>query len=125
MAVLHLLLQGNTDARSIPELASVITKHNEWITGKKFLLVPYYMIGTHDMESGILGSYVDFIRRTHPQVPIPGVYLAEGLFRDAENLCKQMGDERFFATLSEGTGRGTATGQAGGSPDSRPSCTDH
>jgi hypothetical protein len=29
MAVLHLLLQGNTDARSIPELASVITKHNE------------------------------------------------------------------------------------------------
>src|SRR5215510_5116826 len=110
MAVLHLLLQGNTYARSIPELAPVITKHNEWITGKKFLLVPYHMIAAHDMESGILGGYVDFIRRAHPQAPIPGVYLAEGLFRDADNLRKQMGDERFFATLSAGLGNGGGWG---------------
>ena len=62
MAVLHLILKGNPTAKSIPELASVITKHNEWVVGKKFLLVPYHMIGAHDMEQGILGSYVDFIR---------------------------------------------------------------
>jgi hypothetical protein len=102
MAILHLILEGNTAARGIPELAAVITKHNAWITGKKFLLVPYHMIGSHDMESGILGGYVDFIRRVHPGAPIPGVYLAEGLFRDAENLRKQMGDERFFDRLAEG-----------------------
>ncbi len=35
------ILQGNLQARGIRELASVITKHNSWITGKKFLLVPY------------------------------------------------------------------------------------
>src|SRR5579864_3621712 len=70
MAVLHLILEGNTAARGIRELASVITRHNDWITGKKFLLVPYHMIGSHDMESGILGGYVDFIRRTHPDAPI-------------------------------------------------------
>ena len=103
MAVLHLILQGNTAARGIPELASVITKHNDWITGKKFLLVPYHMIGSNDMESGILGGYVEFIRRVHPDAPIPGVYLAEGLFRDAENLRKRMGDDRFFGTLREGS----------------------
>ncbi len=103
MAVLHLVLQGITAARGIPELASVITKHNDWITGKKFLLVPYHMIGSRDMESGILGGYVEFIRRVHPNAPIPGVYLAEGLFRDAENLRKQMGDDRFFGTLGEGS----------------------
>jgi hypothetical protein len=103
MAVLHLILHGNTAARGIPELASVITKHNDWITSKKFLLVPYHMIGSHDMESGILGGYVDFIRRVRPNAPIPGVYLAEGLFRDAENLRKQMGDDRFFGTLGEGS----------------------
>src|SRR6266850_4603569 len=91
MAVLHLILQGNSLARGIPELASVIAKHNEWIGGKKFLLVPYHMIGSHDMESGILGGYVDFIRRAHPDAPIPGVYLAEGLFRDAESLRETMG----------------------------------
>jgi hypothetical protein len=101
MAVLHLILQGNTAARGIPELASVVTKHNDWIAGKKFLLVPYHIIGSADMESGILGGYVDFIRRTHPDAPIPGVYLAEGLFRDAENLRKQMGDDWFFGTLGE------------------------
>jgi hypothetical protein len=103
MAVLHLILQGNTAARGIPELASVITKHNDWMTGKKFLLVPYHMIGSNDMESGILGGYVEFIRRVHPDAPIPGVYLAEGLFRDAANLRKQMGDDRFFGTLGEGS----------------------
>src|SRR2546426_4106376 len=111
MAVLHLILQGNPAARGIPELAPVITQHNEWLRGKKFLLVPYHMIGAHDMESGILGGYVDFIRRTHPDAPISGVYLAEGLFRDAENLRKQMGDERFFATLNEGRGSGGGWGE--------------
>ena len=102
MAVLNLILEGIPEAKSIRELAPVITKHNDWITGKKFLLVPYHMIGAQDMESGILGGYVDFIRRYHPDAPIPGVYLAEGLFADAQNLRQRIGDERFFAELNEG-----------------------
>jgi hypothetical protein len=106
MAVLHLLLQGNPAARSIAELAPVIARHNRWSAGRKFLLVPYHMIGARDMESGILGGYVDFIRRAHPEAPIPGVYLAEGTFRDAENLRRQMGDAAFFAALGAGSGRG-------------------
>lgn len=110
MAVLHLLLQGHIAARSLPDLAAVISKHNEWVAGKKFLLVPYHMIAARDMESGILGGYVDFVRRMHPHAPIPGVYLAEGLFRDAENLRSQMGDERFFTTLNEGASNGGGWG---------------
>lgn len=102
MAVLHLILQGNDEARSIPELAPVIAKHNEWIGGKKFLLVPYHMIGKKDMESGILGGYVEFMREAHPEAPIPGVYLAEGLFEDAENIRRTLGDEAFFAGLGGG-----------------------
>src|SRR5450759_617893 len=50
MAVLDLILEGNPAARSIPELAWVIQKHNDWLAGKKFLLVPYHMINSHDME---------------------------------------------------------------------------
>ena len=111
MAVLHLILQGNARARAIPELAPVISKHNEWILGKKFLLVPYHMIGAPDMESGILGGYVDFVRRTHPDAPIPGVYLAEGLFRDAENLRRQMGDDAFFNALNEGVSTSSGWGE--------------
>ena len=111
MAVLHLILQGNAAARSITELAPVITKHNEWLEGKKFLLVPYHMIGAHDMEQGILGGYVDFIRRKHPDAPIPGVYLAQGLFRDAEGLRVSMGDQSFFTKLNEDAGSGGGWGE--------------
>jgi len=102
MAILHLILSGNASARAIPELAATIQKHNSWIEGKKFLLVPYHMIAAHDVESGILGGYVDFVRRVHPNAPIPGVYLAEGLFKDASALRQRMGDEAFFAAMSEG-----------------------
>jgi hypothetical protein len=101
MAVLHLILQGNTEARALTKLANTITKHNPWIQGKKFLLVPYHMIGATSMESGILGGYVQFIRRIHPDAPIPGVYLAEGLFQDAQKLRQKMGDPKFFTNLNE------------------------
>src|SRR6266496_1636460 len=40
MAILYLLLRGDAFARAILELTDVITRHNAWTTGKKFLLVP-------------------------------------------------------------------------------------
>ncbi len=101
MAVLHLILQGHTGARSIPELAEVVAKHNAWMDGKKFLLVPYHMIGARNMESAILGGYADFVRRTHPESGLPGVFLAEKLFNDAASLRNRMGDDAFFAALGE------------------------
>lgn len=106
MAVLNLLLAGNVRARSIRELASVVAKHNAWTEGKKFLLVPYHMIGARNMESAILGGYADHVRQLHPEAPVPGFYVAEGLFRDAEQLRQRMGDEAFFAKLNEGGGAG-------------------
>lgn len=108
MAVLHLILLGNAQARSIPELAEVIAKHNDWIQGKKFLLVPYHMIGAKDMESSVLGGYADFVRELHPDAPVPGVYRAEGMFRDAQGLRESMGDATFFEKLNEG-----GSGEAG------------
>ncbi len=100
MAVLSLLLAGNTQARSIPELANVVARHS-WTHGRKFLLVPYHMIGARDMESAILGQYAEFVRNKHPDAPVPGFYLAEGLFKDARDLRGRMGDDPFFAQLSK------------------------
>src|SRR6185437_8517413 len=60
MAVLHLLLQHNPAVRSIAELAKVCDGHR-WVENKKFLLVPYHMIGARNMESAILGGYVDHV----------------------------------------------------------------
>ncbi|MBF0427535.1 MAG: hypothetical protein HQL94_01320 [Magnetococcales bacterium] len=86
MAVLHLLLQHNLDARAITELAHMVVKHDAWLTGKKLFMVPYHMIGAKSMESAILGGYVHYVRKLHPNAGTPGVYLAEGLFHDAQNL---------------------------------------
>lgn len=105
MAVLNLLLAGNTQARATPELADVVARHT-WTEGRKFLLVPYHMIGTRDMESAILGQYAEFVRRKHPDAPVPGFYLAEGLFKDARELRERMGDEVFFSKLNQGAAGG-------------------
>ena len=105
MAVLNLLLAGNTQARATPELADVVARHS-WTDGRKFLLVPYHMIGARDMESAILGQYAEFVRKLHPDAPVPGFYLAEGMFKDARDLRDRMGDDAFFAKLNEGASSG-------------------
>ncbi len=110
MAVLNLLLAGNAQARATPELADVVARHG-WTEGRKFLLVPYHMIGARDMESAILGQYAEFVSKKHPDAPVPGFYLAEGLFKDARDMRERMGDEAFFAQLNAGT---RAEGDAGG-----------
>jgi hypothetical protein len=99
MAVLTLLLQRHPEARAIPELASVVTKHNAWTQGRQFLVVPYHMIGAVSLESAVLGHYADYVRRRHPEAPTPGFYQGERLFGDARRLRMAMGDEAFFAQL--------------------------
>jgi hypothetical protein len=115
MAILHLVLLGNSDARSIPELAPVISRHSDWTEGKRFLLVPYHMIGADSMESAILGGYADHVLRIHPDAPTPGVFRAEKIFTDAENLRGTMGDAAFFAKLNEGAATGGGWGDIGAS----------
>jgi hypothetical protein len=116
MAVLDLLLAGNAAARSISEFADVIAKHNAWTEGRKFLMVPYHMIGARDLESAILGQYAEHVRALHPKAPLPGFYLAEKLFEDAQKLRVRMGDDAFFAALNEGkeTDGGGGWGALGG-----------
>lgn len=99
MAVLHLLLQNNTQARSIAELAPAIAKHDDWMQSKNILLVPYHMIGAPSIEAGILGGYARYIAKRHPEAPIPGFYMSEHLFKDAIEMREHMGDEKFFAAL--------------------------
>ena len=109
MAVLHLLLQHNSLVRSIPELAKVCDD-NQWVEKKKFLLVPYHMIGSRNMESAIFGGYVDHVQELHPDAPLPGVYLADEIFENARQYRERLGDEMFFEDLNKG---GAASGGGG------------
>src|SRR6266540_2890618 len=102
MAVLHLLLQGDPAARSIPELAPVVARYANRIDGKRFLLVPYHFVGKSSMEQEVLGGYVEHIRALHPEALLPPVYVADGILDDARSKRQDLGDEVFFRVLSEG-----------------------
>jgi hypothetical protein len=120
MAVLDLILEGDSDARSIPELAASISKHNRWWQGGKYLVVPFHMIGAESMESAILGGYAAYVRQHHPGAPTPGFYRSGDLIASAHSLREKMGDERFFAALA-GSGGGSAGWGAMGSGWDAPS----
>ena len=113
MAVLDQILEGNAAARGIPELAQVIQKHNEWLAGKKFLLVPYHMINSHDMESGVLGGYVDFMRQAAPGASVPPLYMSATIIAQARQERESYGDVPFFRRLNAGKDA-TAGGGSGG-----------
>ncbi len=109
MAVLHLLLQQHPAARAAEGLEAVVTRHDDWLAGRRFLLVPYHLIGQPSFEAAVLGGYAARVAALHPDAPAPGVYRAEGLFADARRLRAQLGDEAFFAQL-DGAGRPAGAG---------------
>lgn len=106
MAVLYLLLRQEAEARSIPELSEVVARHDTWLEGKRFLLVPYHLIGARNLESAILGGYVHHLRSLHPEAPQPAVYVADAIFDDAEQLRSSFGDEQFFLRLGQQSAAG-------------------
>lgn len=62
-------------------------------------MVPYHMIGAVEVESAILGGYARHVRSLHPDAPVPGFYMGEQLFADANSFRATMGDEVFFSRL--------------------------
>ncbi|MFY9343401.1 MAG: phage resistance protein [Planctomycetota bacterium] len=103
LAVLHLLLAHNPEARSNPDLAPVVKKHG-WLDGKKFLLVPFHMIGRGSLEQAVFDQYQSYVRRLHPEATVPAVFLGEPVLQQAEVLRAQLGDEKLLATLGGGGG---------------------
>ena len=93
MAVLHALLSGSAAARARDDLDPVLTKH-EWLgtDGKKFLLVPYHMLGAKVLEQRVLGGYVTHVKKLHPEAPTPQVYRTDALFDDIRAMRASMGD---------------------------------
>lgn len=104
MAVLYLLLQQVPAARAIPELSAVVAKHDAWLAGKNFLLVPFHLIGAKNLAAAVLGGYAQHLRRLHPEAPTPSIYVAESILANADQLRATFGDAQFFARLSEGDG---------------------
>ncbi|GGK66914.1 BREX-2 system ATPase PglY [Nocardia camponoti] len=101
MSVLYSLLTPNSAARARTEFDSLLTKHEWLIDGnKKFLMVPYHMIDAKAMEQRVLGGYVDFVRKLHPDADIPPVYRTDSLFKNLHALRNTMGEETFLKALN-------------------------
>ena len=125
MAVLTLLLDGNPQARSIAELADVVARHNAGpragISGRA---VPHDRRPRHGVSDPRAVTR-EFVRELHPDAPVPGFYLAEGLFRDAKRSCASARRRDFFEQLNAGKRRravGASSAAGGTRRASRPRC---
>ncbi len=97
MGVLQLLLDGNASALAKPELAPVVKQLREWQGERRFLTVPFHLIGARNLESAIFGGYVKHLREHHPDAAMPEVFADEPLLENADGLRATLGDEAFFA----------------------------
>lgn len=101
MAVLDLMLADHPAPWSRGELHALRGKH-DWVGKKKLLQLPIHMLGAQDMESKVLGTYVAWTAKHHPDAPTPALYADQGLFDDARDLRRRLGDDKFFAELNGG-----------------------
>jgi hypothetical protein len=80
-------------------LADVVEKHDPWLKGRSFLLVPYHLPDSQSLDAAILGGYVRYVSRHFPGKPLPAVYADDDLIADARELREAEGDGRFIAQL--------------------------
>ena len=128
MAVLHAILKGDPDARGKKGLADVVAKHDPWLRGRTFLLVPYHLPDSQSLDAAILGGYVAHVSQEYPGTALPAVYRDDSLIADAVQLRQQVGDDKFIALLPATgpeaqewgtTGWDTASAWTGRSPNRR------
>jgi hypothetical protein len=106
MGVLQLLLDGHPGALAHPKLAPAVAQLRDWQGERRFLTVPFHLIGARDLESAILGGYVEHVRRNYPKAPLPDVFASEALLENADSMRTLLGDEAFFNALGSGDDAG-------------------
>lgn len=99
MAVMHLLLTGNPQARALSGLQSVVAEHSE-VLSKQFLAVDYHLIGAESFEAALFSGYINTVKAKHPDATVPVLHQSDQLFQNAQKLRAQMGDEAFFSNFA-------------------------
>lgn len=96
MTVLHAILSNDPAARTKPTLQPIIADHDAWLRDRKFLMVPFHLVGATDLDSAILGGYVRTVQRLHADAPVPPVYRADAMFEDARRQREFFSDDTEF-----------------------------
>jgi hypothetical protein len=102
MAMLDLMLGGHTAPWERSELHPLRQEFG-WIESSRFLQLPLHMIGAESMEQKVFEAYVEWVQAHHPEAPLPALYSDQDLFENACSLRADLGDERFFGKLNQGT----------------------
>jgi hypothetical protein len=97
LTVLHAVLNGHVAARQKPGLQPVIAENDAWLRGKRFLMVPYHLVGATDLDAAILGGYVAHLRLVEPDASAPAVYRSDAMLADARRQREFLGDDARFA----------------------------
>ena len=69
MAVLHLLLTGNAQARALPGLQEEVAKYSQ-VLDRNLLAVDYHFVGAESVEAALFGGYLKAIRAKHADAPL-------------------------------------------------------
>ncbi|KQU28756.1 DUF6079 family protein [Rhodococcus sp. Leaf233] len=95
MAVMHLLLTGNAQAKALPGLQEQVEKH-KMLLERNLLALDYHLIGAETFESALFGGYLATMKARHPGAPAPVLHRSDSLFENADQWRAQLGDEKFF-----------------------------
>src|SRR5690606_13432495 len=93
LTVLHAVLNGHEGALDKPGLKEVVAEHRDWLGGSRFLMVPYHLVGSTDLDSALLGGYVHPVRELHPDASAPAVQPSAALLADADRQRTFLGDD--------------------------------
>ncbi|MEU5877902.1 PglY protein [Spirillospora sp. NPDC047279] len=104
MTVLHAVLEGQHAARRKDELQKLIADNDGWLRDRKFMMVPFHLVGVTDLDSAILGTYAEAARRLG--LSSPPVYRSDALLDDARRLRERLGDDAQFIGMLGGSGQG-------------------
>lgn len=104
MAVLHALLRHRPEARMIEELQTVVAEHDAQLRDKKILPLAFHFLDADSVEDALFDGYVEQIGTLHPEAPLPALYQADDLLRDAEDMRERLGDDKFFEGLGGNAG---------------------
>lgn len=107
LTVLHAVLAGHEGALNKRGLTDVVAEHRDWLGGRRFLKIPYHLVGSTDLDSALLGGYVHTVRDLHPEAATPAVYRSDALLADADRQRKFLGgDDKFRQWLGAGAAAG-------------------
>ncbi|MGF0227382.1 hypothetical protein ACQR3Q_16650 [Dietzia natronolimnaea] len=116
MAVLHLLLTGNPDARALPELQEEVATYGA-VLDRNLLAIDYHFVGAESVESALFGGYLKAIKAKHPDALPPVLHRSDALWANADVLRDRLGDEKFFEPFAGSAGGGWGSFGGGITPE--------